>query len=85
MGAATSCLVMGAFGPLISKMIVAIILDSPFNSFRGLVKEQAKSRKIPSFLRYPALQYLRSSVRKKCDFDLLHINPLAGAERMKVL
>ena len=80
MGAATSCLFLGAFGPIISKMIVAVILDSPFNSFRGLVKEQAKNRHIPSVFRYPALQYLRRSVRKKCDFDLLHIDPLAAAQ-----
>jgi hypothetical protein len=55
MGAASAALFLGAYQPLAARFVIATILDSPFTSFRGLVKAQAKLKKIPLFLRHPAL------------------------------
>ena len=80
MGAASATLFLGAYQALISKYIIGVILDSPFTSFRGIVKSVARQRKIPLVLRHPVMYVLRNHLKKKCNFDLHHINPLAAAK-----
>ena len=83
MGAASATLFLGAYQPLISKYIIAVILDSPFTSFRGIVKAQAKHRKIPQFLRHPAIYLLNCSIKKTCNFELQQITPIAAAKALE--
>ena len=80
MGAASTTLFLGAYQALISKYIIAVILDSPYTSFRGIVKSVARQKKIPLVFRHPVMYFLRNHLKKKCNFDLHHINPLAAAK-----
>jgi hypothetical protein len=83
MGAASATLLLGAYQPLVSPFVIAAILDSPFTSFRGLVKAQARHKKIPLFLRHPVLFILSRAIRKRCEFELQHIAPIAAAKVIK--
>ena len=83
MGAASAALFLGAYQPLASPFVIATILDSPFTSFRGLVKAQARAKKIPLFLRHPAMFLLSRAVRRRCGFELQHITPLSAAKVLK--
>lgn len=80
MGAASAALLLGAYQPLVSPFVIAAILDSPFTSFRGLVKAQARHKKIPLFLRHPVMFILSRAIRKRCGFELQHITPIAAAK-----
>lgn len=85
MGAATAAMFYGAYRDLAKHVVVAMILDSPFTSFQGLAQEYSNGKmQIPRIMLSPAIHFLRRTVRKRCDFDILQVNPMAAAPLCKV-
>ena len=86
MGAATSVMFYGAYKPLLKDSIAAILLDSPFTSFKGLADEYTKSKiNIPQLLLSPAISYIKRIVEQKYDFDLTHMSPVSSASEVDVM
>ena len=56
--------------------IKAVVLDSPFASFKSLVHDMAaKITKIPSIIVNAAYKLLKSTVKTKAKFNLSDLNP----------
>jgi len=80
MGAVTSLLYSGK-DPRIS----CLILDSPFAKFKQLVKELAKDKaNIPGFLTEGAFSIIRSTIKKKANFDLEDLRPIKHVDKIKI-
>ena len=57
--------------------IAALVLDSPFSSFREVTSELAASyRLIPTVLSAYFLEKVRAHVQRSADFDMYSINPI---------
>lgn len=81
MGASTS-LMHGERDP----SIAAMVLDSSFASLLQLSEELVdKGRQmgmtIPSFIMKMVIRFIRSSIQKTANFDILELNPLAHADK----
>jgi pimeloyl-ACP methyl ester carboxylesterase len=62
--------------------IAALILDSPFSSMKGLVKELAQQyTKIPNFLVSSALGLINGSVKSRANFDIDDLKPIDHVEK----
>lgn len=85
MGAATSVMFYGAYKELLKGSITAMILDSPFTSFKGLADEYTKTKiQIPQLLLSPALHYIKRVVDQKYQFDLMQMSPISAASEVDV-
>ena len=85
MGAATSVMFYGAYKDLLKGTIAAMLLDSPFTSFKGLADEYTKSKiQIPQLLLSPALHYIKRVVDQKYQFDLMQMSPISAASDVDV-
>jgi len=65
--------------------VTCVVLDSPFATFKRLVHELVKSRaNIPSFLVTLVMKMLRRTVKKKAQFDINHLKPIAHVNQLKI-
>ena len=72
MGAVTALLFLPG-----CKFIRAVVVDSPFASFKQLVEDMAaQTTNIPKMMLQPALKLLKRTVKEKADFSLSELNPL---------
>ena len=64
----------------------AIILDSPFADLKQVVIHLVKSRQkyIPNFILKGLLLIVRSTIKKKANFDINNIEPLKCVENLKI-
>jgi alpha/beta superfamily hydrolase len=76
MGAVTA-LLYGVTDPTIA----GIVLDSPFSSLKLLVEELVKDKvSLPGFIVSGAIKMVKSSVKKRANFDLNDIEPINYAK-----
>ena len=65
--------------------IKAVVVDSPFLSFKQLVEDMCrKTTKIPSFVLSPAFRLLKSTIKEKAQFSLSDLNPMKAVPHLKV-
>jgi len=65
--------------------IHCLILDSPFTSFKQLVKEIAKTKaSIPGFLSTGAFSMIRKTIMKKANFDIDNLRPIKYVDKIKI-
>ena len=58
--------------------ITCMVLDSPFTSFKQLVKELAKQKvSLPGFISVAAFSVLKRSIKTRANFDIEQIDPIA--------
>ena len=60
--------------------IAAMVLDSPFADLRRLADElvgEFLPMRLPKFLVGWGLSFIRSSIKSRADFDILHLSPIA--------
>ena len=65
--------------------IKAVVVDSPFVSFKKLVDDMCKrTTKIPSFVLSPAFKLLKSTIKDKAQFSLSDLNPMKAVAHLKM-
>ena len=81
---------MGAVTALLylpnDRSISAVVFDSPFRSFVGLVEDMAaKTTKVPGFVLSTALKIVNRTIKEKANFSIFDINPLkTSAPKIKI-
>lgn len=61
--------------------IAGMVLDSPFSDLKDLAFELAKKHtKIPGFVLSGAMKLVRSTIKKKAQFDIYDLTPIKHVE-----
>jgi alpha-beta hydrolase superfamily lysophospholipase len=61
--------------------IAGMVLDSPFSDLKQLANELAKKHtKIPGFILSGAIKLVRSTIKKKANFDINDLTPINHVE-----
>jgi len=68
-----------------SKLLKAMVLDSPFASLKKLAIEQImKKTGLPKILVLPILSFIKTKIKAKAGFKIESVEPIKNVERIKI-